>query len=239
MEQNSIINNNINIIVSSYNEEDNIIPFFKEITKYIINLNYYFNIIYINDGSTDKTFDNINFLIKNFDNIIEKDINNIKISLISYKENHGHEYAMIKGIFHSDAKYIIALDCDLQHPPQLIPQMIEALEDGYDAILMKRIKNLDAGFIRSFTSKMYYKFINIIKKDNLIEGVSDFFAFNNQILQKIKKIDKNNIYFIRRTIQKLSKNSKVIPFVANKRYSGHSHYRFFDLVKLAIRSLKN
>ena len=239
MNQSKKENNNINIIVSSYNEEDNIIPFFKEITKYIINLNYYFNIIYVNDGSTDKTLDNINFLISNYDNVIEKVTNNIKISLISYNENRGHEYAMVKGILDSDAKYVIALDCDLQHPPQLIPQMIDALEDGFDAVLMKRIKNLDAGIIRSFTSKMYYKLINIIKKDNLIEGVSDFFAFNNQILQQIKKMDKKNIYFIRRTIQKLSKNSKVIPFIANKRHSGHSHYKFFDLVKLAIRSIKN
>ena len=80
---------------------------------------------------------------------------------------------MIKGIFYSDAKYIIALDCDLQHPPQLIPQMIEALEDGYDAILMKRIKNLDAGLIRSFTSKMYYKFINCLLL-NRIFGITPF-----------------------------------------------------------------
>ena len=231
--------NNINIIVSSYNEEGNIEPIYKELLKYLIGIKYDFNIIYVNDGSTDKTLDNIKNLIDNYNGNFNDNKINVKISFITYEKNRGHEYAMIKGIMNSDAKYVIVLDCDLQHPPRLIPEIINSLDNGYDAIFMKRTKNMDSTVIKRITSTLYYKLINFIKKDKLIEGASDFFAFNNDILEEVKKMDFNNIIFLRRTIQKLSKNKKIISFVADKRYSGHSHYSMIDLFKLAIKSIKD
>lgn len=117
----------LSIIIPVLNEEENIIPLVKQIKKYSPED---FELVFIDDGSTDNTLLQIQQL-----SLINKNI-----KCISLSRNFGHQNALIAGLQHANGEYIITMDGDLQHPPELIPAMIEKLQQGYDIVITRRLK---------------------------------------------------------------------------------------------------
>ncbi len=140
--------NLLSIVVSVYNEEKNLLAFFNELLLKTEKINT--EIIFVNDGSYDNS---LKVLIE-----IKNKYNNIKI--INLSRNFGHEAAMLAGIDNSNAEYILCLDADLQHPPEIIPKMLDKAQKGADIVFAKRKKREDGGFIKNLLSKIFYKIIN-------------------------------------------------------------------------------
>ena len=228
-----IMKKKIDIIASCFNEENNISPFYDEVIKYLDD-KYIYNIVFVNDGSTDKTFDKI-IEIKN-KHLMNGEKKNVKISYISFKKNFGHEASMCAGLDKSVADYLIFMDADLQHPPKKIPEIIKQFENGADCVLPKRIKYVNTSIVKRFFSKAYYYFSKYILRNKNIPDVTDFFAVDKNVAKRVLEKYNSRLRFLRSFVQLEAINKKVIEYENADRYSGVSRYNFFKLVKLAIIS---
>ena len=224
----------VDIIVSCYNEESNISYFYNEIMKYLTDDNYFYNIVYVNDGSTDKTLDNIIETCSCHQT--KSHIENVKVSYISFIHNYGHEACMCAGMDTSKADYIIFIDCDLQHPPKKIPEIMKKFEEGADCVLLKRTKYKNASLLKKITSRGYYLFSRYILQNKNIPDVSDYFAIDKELANVIKDKYKTRLRFLRSFVQAEAKNKMLIDYESEDRYSGVSRYNYLKLTKLAIIS---
>ena len=237
----------VDIIVSCYNEEDNIFAFYNEAIKYLTDENYIYNIVYVNDGSTDKTYEKIielkkkiasasdaDVANKNHDN--NKKVNNVNVSTIGFVHNFGHEAAMCAGIDKSDADYMIIMDVDLQNPPSKIPEIIKKLEEGADCVLLRRVKYNSASLLKKITSNGYYLFSKFVLRNKNARNVSDFFAIDRNLAAKVRDKYRTRLRFIRSFVQFEAKNIVFVNYENAARNSGESRYNYMKLTKLAITS---
>lgn len=219
----------VDIIVSCFNEEDNILPFFNEAKKYLNDQKYIYNIVFVNDGSSDKTYEEAISLQKKF-----KD-ENINISIISFKRNFGHEAAMCAGLDKSNADYLIFMDVDLQNPPSKIPEIIRKLEEGADCVLLRRVK-YNASIVKKFFSNGYYLFSSIVLRNKNARNVSDFFAIDKELAKRVSDNYRTTLRFVRSFVQKEARTIRFVDYENAERNSGESRYNFVKLTKLAITS---
>lgn len=225
------MNKKVDIIVSCYNEEDNILAFFDEAKKYLNEKKYIYNLVFVNDGSSDKTYEKI---ISLQDKV--KDIQNVKVSIISFARNFGHEAAMCAGFDKSIAEYLIFMDVDLQNPPSKIPEIIQKLEEGADCVLLRRIKYNSVSFIKKFFSRSYYLFSNIILRNKNARDVSDFFAVDKDLAKRVRDNYRTTLRFVRSFVQFEAKKIAFVEYENAARNSGVSRYNYIKLTKLAITS---
>ena len=224
----------IDIIVSCYNEGNNISPFYDKIINYLTSDSYTYNIVFVNDGSTDKTYEKICEV--KYKHLSNKSVNNIKVSYISLIHNFGHEASMCAGLDKSNADYLIFMDADLQHPPQKIPEIIEKFENGADCVLPRRTKYVNTSPVKKFFSKAYYYFSKFILRNKNIPDVTDFFAIDKDVAKRVKEKYNSRLRFLRSFVQLSSKNKSIIEYENADRYSGVSRYNYLKLVRLAITS---
>jgi len=147
--------NKISIVVSLFNEEKSINDLAKSLLstlKQLNNLN--FEVIWVNDGSTDNTDYEINKIAQTCKT---ENITHLKIN---FSRNFGHEAAMISGIDNASGDAIICMDADGQHTPSEIPNMISAFQKGNEFVLMSRVQRADNGFLKKSLSLIFYKIIN-------------------------------------------------------------------------------
>ena len=222
----------IDIIISCLNEGDNISPFYNEAKKYLRNSKYDYNLFFIDDGSTDNTYENVLALKQK----LKKQKSNIKISCASFKNNYGHESAMCAGMNLSKADYMIFIDADLQNPPSKIPEIMEKFEEGADCVLLRRVEYKSASFFKRFTSRGYYWFSKYILGNKNARDVSDFFAVNKEVAKLVNNKYKTTLRFIRSFVQKESKKIMFVNYKNGIRNSGISRYNYVVLTKLAITS---
>lgn len=223
----------VDIIVSCYNEEDNIFAFYDDAKKYLKDKNYDYNIYYINDGSTDKTYEKVLSLKKK----VGKTKNKIaEVSCLSFVQNFGHEAAMCAGLETSKADYMIFIDVDLQNPPSKIPEIMKKFEKGADCVLLRRVEYKSASFMKRFTSRAYYWFSKYVLQNKNARDVSDFFAIDKQLAKQVKNKYNTTLRFVRSFVQKEAKNIEFVNYKNRERNSGVSRYDYFKLTKLAITS---
>ena len=156
----------IDLVVPCYNEEAGLEHFVLETNKVINSLpEYSFRYILVNDGSKDRTYLIMKKLAKTFNNI----------KYISFSRNFGKEAAMYAGLRHTTADYVVVMDADLQHPPQLFPQMIQAVEhEGYDCCATKRADREGESKFRGIFSKLFFKLSNRLTDVKMPYGAMDF-----------------------------------------------------------------
>ncbi len=215
----------IDLIVPCYNEEQGLEHFVIETNKVISSLpDYSFRYILINDGSRDKTYLVMKKLAEQFKNI----------KYISFSRNFGKEAAMYAGLQHSDADYTVVMDADLQHPPALFPQMIEALEkEGYDCCATKRDEREGESKFRGLFSKMFFALSNRLSDVKMPYGSMDYRMMTRQMVDSILELSE---------VQRFSKgifswvgfNTKWISFKTVDRQLGETTWKFSSLFKYAI-----
>lgn len=217
----------VSIIVSVFNEEGNVSLFNEKILDVLENGTFDWELLYINDGSTDNSFE---LLLS----AAEK---NSQIKIINFSRNFGHEAAMIAGIDYCSGEYAICMDADLQHPVELIPKIISKFEEGYEVITMKRTKNKSAGSIKNITSLLFYKVLNKFSQISFEENASDFFAISHKPITILQEQYREKIRFLRGYIQSLGFKRTSIEYVAAKRNSGESKYKFKKLLQFSENAL--
>lgn len=220
----------ITIIVPSYNEEEVLKIFYNEVKKYLIE-DYDFNILFVDDGSKDNTYQVI------------KELNNIdsRVKYISFSKNFGKEAAMLAGLegakrLNSDAAILI--DADLQDPPSLILEMLKYYELGYKHIYAKHRKRVGEPFLKTLFAKLFYKVYAFLTKDkNMAKGARDFCLMDRSVIDAFLAIKDQN-RFTKGIFSYVGFEKKCIEFDYVPRAAGKTKWSFKKLYKYAWMGIK-
>ena len=213
----------ISIVTPVYNEEDNVVFFNEEITKVMKTTGMDYELIYVNDGSKDRTDELIRELA-------EKDSH---VRAITFARNFGHQTAITCGMDFARGDAVITMDGDMQHPPELIPLLLEKWKDGYDIVQTIRTSTEDSGFIKKITSAGYYKVINSISKTPVTPGGSDFRLMNRKSLDVFLRF-REHARFIRGIVGGLGFKQTTIKFEAPARHAGVSKFSMNKMLHFAM-----
>lgn len=213
----------ISIVTPVYNEEDNVVFFHEEITKVMETTGMDYELIYVNDGSKDRTDELIRALA-------EKDSH---VRAITFARNFGHQTAITCGMDFARGDAVITMDGDMQHPPELIPLLLEKWKDGYDIVQTIRTSTEDSGFIKKITSAGYYKVINSISKTPVTPGGSDFRLMNRKSLDVFLRF-REHARFIRGIVGGLGFKQTTIKFEAPARHAGVSKFSMNKMLHFAM-----
>lgn len=217
----------LSVVVSVYNEEQ-ALPMFYETTKPILeNLDWDYELVFVNDGSKDRSAEILRDLAQN----------DQKVKVIYFSRNFGHESAMIAGIDYASGDAIVCMDADLQHPPQCLPAIIEKLEEGCGVISMVRTKNRSAGLIKNITSAGFYALINALSDVKFEPNASDFFAISRQAGDVLRKNYREKVRFLRGYVQSIGFKQGIIEYEAQDRVAGHSKYSLRKLFAFSMNTI--
>lgn len=214
----------ISVIVSCYNEEESLPLFYKEMNKVMEEMvGNEFELVFVNDGSSDKTLDVIKSLR-------EKDT---RIRYVSFSRNFGKEAAMLAGLDYATGDYITLMDADLQDPPRLLPAMLEYINDGYDCVGTRRVTRKGEPPIRSFFARMFYKLINKLSKVEMVDGARDYRLMTRQMVNAITSTREYNRYS-KGLWSFVGFKTKWLEFENVERIAGETKWSFWKLFKYAI-----
>ena len=211
----------ISIIIPVYNEEQNIDPLYNELLLYC---SQNAEIIFIDDGSSDSTLTIIDALSR------ENDC----CKCISLSRNFGHQNALMAGMEHAVGEYIIIMDGDLQHPPELIPPMLKKLDEGFDLVVTKKQKTANISPLKKLTASLFYKFINTISDTKMESDAADFKAFNRKVLDSILKFKERDL-FLRGIFSWIGFKTVTLEFTAPARRLGKTKYTLRSMLLLALK----
>ena len=217
----------LSVVVSCYNEELAIDRFYEETAGILNNLPWDYELIFVNDGSQDKTMDKLISLAE-----ADK-----KVKVISFSRNFGHEAAMIAGLDYSSGDGIVCMDADLQHPPEYLSEIIKKFEEGYDVINMVRVKNESAGWFKNLASSAFYHLINVLSDVKFEPNASDFFAISKRAAKVLKDNYREKVRFLRGYVQNIGFPSTTIEYEAGVRVAGESKYSIKKLMAFSLNTI--
>lgn len=219
----------ISLIVPVYNEEQNIVPMYEACKKTMDRVpKYNWELIFINDGSKDCSFEYITKLA----------LGDPRVKGIDFSRNFGKEVALTAGIQNcsDDADAAIFMDADLQHPPELIPQFIEKWEQGADIVASIRKATKKKAFIKDIGSKIFYSIMNKNADSPLTQNATDFKLIDKKVITVLQQFTEHNRMF-RGLIDWLGFKTEYIEFVAPERIHGEATYSLIKLTRLAVNSM--
>ena len=219
----------LSIVTPIYNDQENIKPFINKVSQTLkkINLEDY-EIIFVLDKSEDNSF----LTLK------EIALNNRKIKILHLSKRYGHQESLIAGLEHSlNSDFVITMDCDSQHPYDLIPLLLNKINDGYDVVTTKRNENKDQGLWRNLFGNIFYKFSNLISDTKVENGSADFRVMNKKFVNNlITKFPEREI-FLRGLVAWVGYNHALIEYSAQKREFGVSKFNHFKKIQFAVTGL--
>ena len=217
----------IDLIVPCYNEEESIPLFYEEIKRVRNELKEKVEIIFINDGSLDKTLSIIKKIAKE-DKLVK---------YISFSRNFGKEAAMLAGLEASTGDYVTVMDADLQHPPRLLKDMVKYIEEeDYDIVATRRFSRKGEPFLRKLFTKCFYKIINKLSKVDMIQDIGDYRLMTRQVVDSILKLKEYNRYS-KGLFSYVGFNTKVIEYENIERVAGTTKWSFWSLFSYAIEGI--
>lgn len=216
----------ISLVVPVFNEEDVIAIFYESIRGADFLKDYQIEIVFVNDGSTDKSEHILNSYQKK-----DKLVN-----VLNFTRNFGKEAALIAGIEHATGDAIIPIDVDLQDPIDIIPQMIEKWQNGADIVLAKRIDRTSDHFLKRKTAELFYKIHNKISYPKIEENVGDFRLISKQSVKNIKKMHENNL-FMKGILSWVGGHIEIVEYKREERVAGKTKFNGWKLWNLALEGI--
>lgn len=216
----------ISIVIPTYNEEQSIAKTYASLCEQLSLLDdYAFEILLVNDGSSDGTADILRGL--HADSFVTK--------YIEFSRNFGKESATSAGINLAKGDAVIMVDADGQHPVELIKEFIEKWENGYMVVIGVRSKNVGEGFIKKYGSKVFYKLLNSLTDGNTVPGSTDFRLIDRRVADEFNKLTEHG-RITRGLIDWIGFKRAYIEFTANKRIGGKASYSIGKLSRLAVHA---
>jgi glycosyltransferase involved in cell wall biosynthesis len=159
------------------------------------------------------------------------------VHYISFSKNFGHQAALRAGLDYADGDAVISMDVDMQHPPKLLPKLINKWLEGYDIVYTVRDDSkADTSGIKKLTSKGFYKFMNWISGLSIEEGAADFRLIDKRVVNVIRQLSESQL-FIRGFVGWCGFKQTSIKYIPNKRYAGKSKYSFNKMMQLALQGI--
>jgi glycosyltransferase involved in cell wall biosynthesis len=216
----------ISIVIPAYNEQDNLVVIIERIEKVFSVLKYDFEIVLVDDGSTDHTISIIKAMAAIKSNIF----------YLEFSKNFGHQHALKAGLDSAKGDCVISLDADLQHPPELLLEMIRKWEEGFEVVYTRRIEDKNLSFKKRISSRYFYKLLNILSDIEIEPGTADFRLLDRKVVDVFKQFHENEP-FIRGLIKWLGFKQFALDYIPNKRFSGSSKYNLKKMKELAIHGV--
>ena len=218
----------ISIVVPCYNEQEALNFFYLELTGITETLqNYSFEFVFVDDGSHDETLN----IIKEFSSLDDR------VKYISFSRNFGKESAMFAGLKKADGDYIAIMDADMQDPPSLLPEMVNALEnEGYDSVATRRVSREGEPVIRSFFARSFYKLMSKISKTDIVDGARDFRLMKRQMVDAVTSLGEYN-RFSKGIFGWVGFKTKWLPFVNVERIAGETKWSFWSLFRYSLEGI--
>lgn len=211
----------ISVVVPCFNEEESLATFNKTLLQFLPE-NYDYEVIYVNDGSRDNTFQVILNLAKD----------NQHIKYISLSRNFGHQNALKAGYDFASGDCAISLDADLQHPPAVIPELIAKWEEGFEIVNTIRADHDSISYTKKISSGIFYHIMRKLSDVNIENGMADFRLMDKKVLKQLKLFPENFLFF-RGIIPWMGFRQAIVPFKANERFAGTTKYTFKKMLKFA------
>lgn len=217
----------LSIVIPVFNEEENVSALAVELKR---TLDRYANyeVIFIDDGSRDRTLEFIKYVCKTEQNFF----------FISFSRNFGHQNALRAGIEKSTGDVVITMDGDLQHPPALIHEMIQSWQSGYDVVFTTRNDCRNVSRFKKTTSSFFYSFLNNITEVDLKKGTADFRLFDKKVVAALRQFQETSIFY-RGIFAWLGFKQMEIPYIPQQRQHGKSKYTLKKMISLAIDGISS
>jgi dolichol-phosphate mannosyltransferase len=216
----------ISIVIPVYNEAANIAILYQELSSQLSNVSYLTEFIFVDDGSVDGSLQVIKDLAAA----------NANVFYIELSRNFGHQYALKAGLDVSNGDCVVSMDCDLQHPPEVVVQMIRKWEEGYDVVYTRRNVDKKLSWLKRKTSSFFYLLMDKISDLKLEKGTADFRLMNRTVLNAFASLNESEL-FIRGLVKWAGFRQTAIDYDPRERYSGKSKYNLKKMVSFAFRGI--
>ena len=210
------------IVVPAYNEEKSLQLFYDAVTPMMESTGEEFEMIFVNDGSKDETRNILNGLA-------EKDA---RVKACHFSRNFGQQAALLCGLEHASGEAIIAMDADLQDPPEVALQMIEKWKEGYDVVHGKRRKRKGETIFKKATAHIYYRFMRKITGMDMPKDVGDFKLYDRKVVDAILSMPEHD-RLLRAQTTWVGFKQTIVEFDRPERVAGETHYTLKKMIKLA------
>jgi polyisoprenyl-phosphate glycosyltransferase len=214
----------ISIVIPAYNEESNVLPVFQAIQSALPE--DVCEIIFVDDGSSDGTAEAVRSL----------QARGSSVRLIRFGRNFGQQPALLAGLEAARGAAVITLDCDLQHPPELLPDMVQAWRNGSKVVQMVRMETADASLLKTYTSRGFYRIVNLLSEIPVLRGAADFQLLDRVVIDAVLQF-KDRYPFVRGLVAWLGFPAIKIKYTAPKRQSGATGYTQRKMLSLSLQAV--
>ncbi len=219
------MNEKLSLILPCYNEQENVPLIYDALSQLLETLPYDYELLYINDGSSDQTQQEI-------DKVYQKDPEHVHF--VNFSRNFGKEAAIYAGLQSATGDYVGLMDVDFQDPPEMIPTMMKAIkEEGYDMVGARRTSRDGEPKIRSFFARLFYKIINKISETEIVDGARDFRIMTRQMVDALLELSEYN-RFSKGMFSWVGFKTKYLPYKNRDRMAGTTSWSFRQLLKYSM-----
>jgi len=211
----------LSVVVPAYNEEGNIAAFYEALSSVLSTLEMSWELIVVDDGSRDGTWSAVQQL-----NARDHRVRGVRLS-----RNFGHQHALFSGLSHATGDAVISMDADLQHPPNVVPALVNAWRQGSKVVHTVRIDDETLPLFKRMTSQLYYRVHSALGGIDIQTGMADFRLLDRQVLDELLQMSEEGL-FLRGLVQWLGYPSARVVFQSHKRHSGSTKYTLRKMIKL-------
>jgi dolichol-phosphate mannosyltransferase len=215
----------VSIVIPCYNEAGNIDELYAQLEPVLADLTSY-EVIFVDDGSKDHTVEKIE----------ELRAANANLKLIELSRNFGHQAALKAGLDHAQGNCVISMDADLQHPPALIPELINKWKDGYEVVFTQRDEDKNLSFFKRQTSKLFYALARKMTTVTIHPGTADFRLLDRKVVDVLKEMGESFLFY-RGLVSWVGFKQIAVRYQPNERFAGASQYTYRKMFSLALSGI--
>jgi len=216
----------ISVVSPLFNERTNVAPLVEALTEALGTPGIDYEVVLVDDGSTDGTWDAI----------VAISTTNPRVRGVQLSRNFGHQGALLAGLNHARGRAVVTMDGDLQHPPSVVPLLVEAWRDGFKVVNTRRSDSADTGALKRVTSRAFYWIFSRLSGMELEWGASDFRLVDRSALSALTRMGDADL-FIRGVVSWLGFKTKIIPYQAGQRHSGTPKFTFRRMFRLSVGAM--
>jgi glycosyltransferase involved in cell wall biosynthesis len=214
----------LSVVIPAYNEEEVLPEFHRRLTSVLKGIEGACEILYVNDGSSDRTLEVLN------------DFKDPRVVVIDLSRNFGKEIALTAGLDHTKGEAVVVIDADLQDPPELIPKFIEKWQEGYDVVYARRTARDGETFIKKITAKLFYRFIQGVSRVKIPEDTGDYRLLSRRAVDALKQLRETH-RFMKGLFAWIGYPQVAVDYRRDPRFAGKTKWDYWHLWNFALEGI--